>query len=85
MPEKLKVIIYSRPDCHLCGVAKAVIGDAGCSDLFELQEVNIETDPELIARYGYDIPVIMINGTEAFRHRVTTEAFRQRILGGRPY
>ena len=87
MSEKLKVTIYSKPNCHLCEEAKAVMRDAGCSDLFAVEEVNIETDAELFARYRYDIPVIMIEGTEAFRHRLTAEEFKSHILrrsGGKP-
>jgi len=49
---------------------------ANCSELYELEEINIESDVDLLARYRYDIPVLMIDGVEAFRHRVTAEAFR---------
>ena len=73
------VIIYSRPGCHLCDDAKIVIQNAGCSDRFTLEEVNIESDEELLRKYKYDIPVVMIDGDEAFRHRVDAEKFRQRI------
>jgi glutaredoxin len=74
--EKPNIIIYSRPGCHLCDEAKQTIESAGCGDDYTLAEINIETDPDLLRRYKYDIPVIMINGTEAFRHRLTAEAFR---------
>lgn len=74
-----KVVIYSKPDCHLCEEAKVVIQSAGCSTQFTLEEVNIESDPELKRRYRYDIPVITINGVEAFRHRVNLEEFRTAI------
>ena len=87
MPEKVKVIIYSKPGCHLCEEAKAVMHAAGCSSLFTIKEVNIENDPELQARYRYDIPVIMIDGAEAFIHRLTAEEFKVQILrrrGGQP-
>jgi glutaredoxin len=87
MPAKVKVIIYSKPDCHLCEEAKAMIRAAGCSDLFTIEEINIETDTELLARYRYEIPVIMIDGTEAFRHRLRSEEFRAQIAersGGKP-
>ena len=60
------VIIYSRPGCHLCDEAKAVIKNAGCSDQFTLEEINIESDNELLRKYKYDIPVITIDGVEAF-------------------
>ena len=75
MPKR--VIIYSRPGCHLCDEAKAVIQNAGCSDRFILEEVNIESDNELLRKYKYDIPVIMIEGIEAFRHRVDVESLRK--------
>jgi glutaredoxin len=76
---KPHVIIYSRPGCHLCEEAKAAIMSAGCSDRFTLEEVNIESDEELLRKYKYDIPVIAINGIESFIHRVSPEEFRTRI------
>jgi glutaredoxin len=76
--EKAKVIIYSRPGCHLCEEAKQTMNAAGVND-YTLEEINIEDDPDLLRRYQYDIPVITINGDEAFRHRVSIEEFRQAL------
>ena len=76
---KPHVIIYSRPGCHLCDEAKAAIISAGCSDQFTLEEVNIESDKELLNKYKYDIPVIAIDGVETFIHRVNPSEFRTRI------
>jgi glutaredoxin len=73
---KPHVIVYSRPGCHLCDDAKLAIETAGCTDHFTLEEVNIETDGELLRKYQYDIPVVMIDGVEAFRHRVDKDQFR---------
>jgi glutaredoxin len=73
------VIIYSRPGCHLCDEAKAAILSAGCGDQFVLQEINIESDAELLSKYRYDIPVITIDGIETFIHRVDADEFRRRI------
>jgi glutaredoxin len=72
---KAHVIVYSRPGCHLCDEAKEAIQQAGCSDLYTLEEVNIETDEELLRKYRYDIPVVTIDGVEGFRHRVDTREF----------
>lgn len=77
---KTKVVIYSRPGCHLCEEAKEAMRAASCVDAYSLDEVNIENDPELLQRYREDIPVITINGVEAFRHRLSTDEFRKRIL-----
>jgi glutaredoxin len=78
---KPHVIIYSRPGCHLCEEAKAVILSAGCRDQFTLEEVNIESDEELLRKYKYDIPVIAIDGVETFIHRVNPRDFIRAIRG----
>jgi glutaredoxin len=77
---KVHVIIYSRPGCHLCDEAKTAILSAGCGDEFVLEEINIESSEELLDKYKYDIPVITIDGAEAFIHRVTPREFRERIV-----
>ena len=74
MPKR-HVIIYSRPGCHLCDEAKMAIQSAGCSEHFTLEEINIESDEELLRKYKYDIPVVMIDGVEAFRHRIVIDQF----------
>ena len=76
---KPHVIVYSRPGCHLCDEAKAAITSAGCNDQFTLEEVNIDSDNELLRKYKYDIPVIAIDGIESFIHRVDPSEFRTRI------
>jgi glutaredoxin len=76
---KANVIIYSRPGCHLCDDAKQAISAAGCQDEYTLAVINIESDPRLLAQYQYDIPVITIDGVEAFRHRLSPDAFRRRL------
>jgi glutaredoxin len=73
------VRIYSRPGCHLCDEAKSAMQNSGCNDRFTLEEVNIESDEELLRKYKYDIPVVMIDGVEAFRHRVNVDEFMRLI------
>jgi glutaredoxin len=76
---KAKVIIYSRPGCHLCEVAKQSIEEADCRADYVLEEVNIETDPDLISKYKYDIPVVTIDGIETFKHHVDSNLFKAAI------
>ena len=73
------MIIYTRPGCHLCEEAKAAINSSGCDREFVLEEVNIDDDPLLRERYGYDIPVIFINGVKAFKHRVDPREFKRKL------
>ena len=76
---KRHVIVYSRPGCHLCEEAKTAIEKSNCSENYTLEEVNIESDEELLKKYKYDIPVITIDGVEAFIHRVDPREFKDRI------
>jgi glutaredoxin len=78
-PPRARVTIYSRPGCRLCDEAKACISSAGCDDDFTLEEVNIDEDPELKERFQFDIPVIFINGTKAFKHRVDPKEFKRKL------
>ena len=76
---KARVVLYSKPGCHLCEQMKEEMNRAGCSDLYELGEVNIEDAADLFARYRYEIPVLSINGVEAFRYHLQADAFRNYI------
>ena len=76
---KPHVIVYSRPGCHLCDEAKHAIDSSGIPGRFTFEQVNIESDPELLRRYKYDIPVVTIDGVEAFRHRVNAHEFQRLI------
>jgi glutaredoxin len=79
---KPHVIVYSRPGCHLCDDAKSIIEEVQQEMEFTLEEVNIEHDLDLLQRYRFDIPVITINGVEAFRHRVDQSRLREALLKG---
>jgi glutaredoxin len=76
---KAHVIFYTRPGCHLCEVAKAEMLAAGCGDEYVLEEVNIETDALLQEQYGWEIPVIFINGVKAFKYRLTADEFKRKL------
>jgi glutaredoxin len=76
---KAQVILYTKPGCHLCEVMKREIASAGCDELFVLEEINIENDPELFARFRFDIPILFINGTQTFQHRLTAESFKEAL------
>ena len=79
MSVKPHVVFYTRPGCHLCEEARAEIARSGCEGLYTYEEVDILSDAELTRRYGRDIPVILIDGTHAFRHRLAAADFRQAI------
>jgi glutaredoxin len=73
------VTIYTRPGCHLCEEAKAAINQSGCDGEFSIEEINIDEDSALSERYGFDIPVIFINGVKVFKHKVDRSQFRRKL------
>ena len=78
----MQVIIYTKRDCRLCDEAKAAIHRSGVE--VDLQEVDIESDADLLRRFRDDVPVIYVDGEEAFRHRVDPAAFAAYVRGAAP-
>jgi len=60
------VVLYSRPGCHLCDEARAVLLAERERTPFALEEIDVETDDALELEYGIRIPVVLIDGEEAF-------------------
>jgi len=79
MPDKPHVRFYTKPGCHLCREAMEEIEKAGCGHLYTFEEIDILSDPELQRRYGFDIPVVTIDGVHAFKHRLTADEFRRAV------
>lgn len=74
-----EVTLYSRPGCHLCEEAKAAIAPLLREFGASLREVNIDADPELRERYGWDVPVIFLGSRKVAKHRVSIEQFRRQL------
>jgi glutaredoxin len=73
------VTLYTRPRCHLCEQAKALIEPMLAEFGATLREVNIDTDDALRERYGLDIPVIFIGAHKAAKHCVDPVKFRRQL------
>lgn len=75
--------LYSRPGCHLCDEMKAIVQRvASTADApITIEEIDISTDAALEARYGLEIPVLLIDGRKAAKYRVAEDALRRLIAG----
>ena len=47
-----------------------------------IEEINIADDPELEARYGLEIPVLLVNGRKAAKYRVTESELMRMLKAG---
>jgi hypothetical protein len=73
------VVLYSRPDCHLCDDARVVLERVRAHVPFELHERDIDGDDDLLRRYLERIPVVEIDGEEAFELFVDEGELRRRL------
>lgn len=67
----VSVTLYSRPGCHLCDEMKAVLSRVARKVPLEIEEIDISIDPALEARYGVEIPVLLVDGRKAAKFRIT--------------
>ena len=69
MSSRLDVI--HRQDCPLCDEmieALRVLGQE--HRLPPVNVVDVDGDPELARRFGFDVPVLLLDGTVVCRHRL---------------
>jgi hypothetical protein len=79
----IALTLYSRPGCHLCDDMKAVVQRVVRGLPISMEVVDISTDPELDARYGQEIPVLLVDGRKAAKYRVSEEELRRILRGHR--
>jgi glutaredoxin len=73
------VTLYGKPGCHLCEEAREVLLSVRLEREFDLAEVDVTLDPGLNREYGERIPVIAVDGADAFEYFVDREALRERL------
>jgi glutaredoxin len=63
--------LLSKPGCHLCEDLRALLDELQPEYSFRIEEIDITADAELFARYRYEIPVLLKEGKEVARGRVS--------------
>ena len=74
-----RVTLYTRPGCHLCDDARAIIQRVREQTPFGLVEIDIESDDALHTAYLERIPVVELDGQELFEHFVDEAMLAARI------
>ncbi|HLY51084.1 MAG TPA: glutaredoxin family protein [Solirubrobacteraceae bacterium] len=73
------VVLYSREGCCLCDDARRLLLRVHEPDAFTFEELDIETDERLLRAYLERIPVVTIDGAEAFELFVDEAELRGRL------
>jgi thiol-disulfide isomerase/thioredoxin len=58
----MQLTLYTKPGCHLCDDLKIILLNLQDEVTFTVAERDITSDPELVARFQYLIPVLEIPG-----------------------
>ncbi|MBS0580985.1 MAG: glutaredoxin family protein [Proteobacteria bacterium] len=78
-PGRLRLV--QREECGLCEEMLAELTRLGrVLDLPPLELVDVDADPVLQRRHGYEVPVLLLDGSVVCRHRLDREEL-ERLLG----
>ncbi|MBB4668068.1 hypothetical protein BKA24_002777 [Microbacterium marinum] len=77
--------LISKPDCHLCDVAREIV-ETVVADLPEgrvaIEELSIADDPALYAQWWEKIPVVLVDGELHAHWRVSADRLRAALAEG---
>jgi glutaredoxin len=74
-----QLTLYGKPGCCLCDEARAEVDAVRAGRDLEIAEVDVSSDPRLWAAYGERIPVLEIDGEEAFELHVERSELARRL------
>jgi glutaredoxin len=71
-----RLTLYTAAGCHLCDRARATVEAVRGEIPFELDEVDIAGDAELERHYRERLPVLEIDGEQAFAYHIPAGKLR---------
>ena len=74
-----RITLYTKPGCHLCDEARAVIERVSAEVGTSYDEVDITTSTELMTAYGEQIPVTLVDGRQHDFWRVDEARLRRAL------
>ena len=81
MAEPQRLVLLTRPGCHLCEVARDAMERVSAASGEPWREVDITTDPDLEAEYTDRIPVVLLDGREHGYWRVEEARLLRDLMG----
>lgn len=81
-----RLTLVSKPDCHLCDVARDVIETVladipdAAADAVVVDEVSILDDAALYERWWERIPVVLVDGELVAHWRIAPDRLRRALL-----
>jgi predicted thioredoxin/glutaredoxin len=73
-----RLTVVHRQDCDLCDEMLAELATLGARlELPPIEVVDVDSDPDLVRRYGLNVPVLLLDGTVVCRHRLDADELRR--------
>jgi hypothetical protein len=72
--------LLSRPGCHLCEELRSRVDELLGDRPHEWEVVDVDSDPDLAARFGGEIPILYVNGRLFAKIRLPPIAAKLRLL-----
>jgi hypothetical protein len=72
--------LYGMPGCHLCENMRGAVEELRIEFNFDLQELDVDADPEVEMRFSEHIPVLTDGDEEICRHFFDAAAVRAHLL-----
>ena len=79
---RLALVLYSREYCHLCHDMHEQVEVLRKHYAFDLQVVDVDTDPGLEERFGELVPVLMHGAHELARYRLDAQSLDAYLRAG---
>jgi thiol-disulfide isomerase/thioredoxin len=73
------LIVYYRDGCHLCEQVVASLFQLQEELRYEIEQIDIDTDPVLHDKYNVDVPVVTYHGEVIFYHFFDETALKQAL------
>lgn len=80
----MRVRLYTRAGCHLCEAVEQHLADLAGDHPHELELIDVDTDPALRERYGWAVPVVIVDDRWRLATRIERDnlaAVLRRALG----
>lgn len=79
MPSRPRLTLYARPGCHLCEEVSVSLDEMIGPDSY--LTVDIESDDDLLVRYGHRIPVLAVDDVDQLDAPISGPDLRAVIRG----
>jgi len=80
----VRLTLLTRAYCHLCDEMRAEVAPLAAAAAVPLDEIDVESDPALEARWGDRVPALLGGERELFHYRADRAVLAAYLAGAKP-